>query len=66
VPSDLFLTRETARTPRAKATIKLVRSHRCIVCVRGHEKVPAGGHVRSPLVAMKSPHWWPGEVLAPH
>jgi serine/threonine-protein kinase HipA len=34
--------------------------------VRGHEKVPAGGHVRSPLVAMKSPHRWPGEVPTPH
>ncbi len=34
--------------------------------VRGHEKVPTGGHVRSPLVATKSPHWWPGEVPTPH
>ena len=24
-------------------------------CVRGHEKVPAGGHLRSPLVATKVP-----------
>ena len=24
-------------------------------CVRGHEKVPAGGHLKSPLVATKVP-----------
>jgi hypothetical protein len=33
--------------------------------VRGHEKVPAGGQMRSPLVATKSPHWWPAEVPTP-
>jgi len=30
--------------------------------VHGHEKVPTGGRMRSPLVATKSPHWWPDEV----
>jgi hypothetical protein len=34
--------------------------------VRGHEKVSTGGQLRSPLVATKSPHWWPGEVPALH
>ncbi len=34
--------------------------------VRGHEKVPAGGQLRSPLVATRSPRWWPAEVSAPH
>ena len=34
--------------------------------VRGHEKVSAGGQLRSPLVAMKSPRWWPREVLTPY
>ena len=33
---------------------------------RGHEKVPAGGQVRSPLVANKSPRAWPRKVPAPH
>ena len=34
--------------------------------VRGHEKVSTGGQLRSPLVAMKSPRWWPREVLTPY
>jgi len=34
--------------------------------VRGHEKVPTGGQLRSPLVATKSIHWWPWEVPAPY
>jgi len=34
--------------------------------VRGHEKVSTGGQLRSPLVATKSPHWWPREVPALH
>ncbi len=34
--------------------------------VRGHEKVPDYGQLRSPLVAMKSPHFWPREVPTPH
>ena len=34
--------------------------------VHGHEKVPAGGQMRSPLVATKSPRWWPREVLTSH
>jgi len=34
--------------------------------VRGHEKVSTGGQLRSPLVATKSPHWWPGKVPALH
>ena len=33
--------------------------------VHGHEKVSAGGQLRSPLVATKSPHWWPRKVPAP-
>jgi IS30 family transposase len=33
--------------------------------VRGHEKVPAGGQMRSPLVATESPRWWPAEVPTP-
>ena len=33
--------------------------------VRGHEKVPAGGQLRSPLVATRSPRWWPAEVPGP-
>ena len=33
--------------------------------VRGHDKVPAGGQLRSPLVATKSPRWWPAEVPTP-
>jgi hypothetical protein len=34
--------------------------------VRGHEKVPGYGQLMSPLVAMKSPRWWPPEVPTPH
>jgi len=34
--------------------------------VRGHEKVPAGGQLRSPLVATRSPRWWPAEVPTSH
>ena len=34
--------------------------------VRGHEKVPTSGQLMGPPVATKSPHWWPGEVPAPH
>ena len=34
--------------------------------VHGHEKVPAGGQLRSPLVATKSPRWWPAEVPTSH
>ena len=34
--------------------------------VHGHEKVSTGGHVRSPLVATKSPRWWPARVPTPH
>ena len=30
--------------------------------VHGREKVLAGGQLRSPLVAMRSPRWWPAEV----
>ncbi len=37
-----------------------------LLLVRGHEKVLAGGHVRSPLVASKSPRWWPREVPTPY
>ena len=37
-----------------------------VIPVRGHEKVSAGGQLRSPLVAMKSPRWWPREVLTPY
>jgi len=37
----------------------------CSVIVRGHEKVLAGGQLRSPLVATRSPRWWPAEVPAP-
>jgi DNA replication protein DnaC len=33
---------------------------------RGHEKVSTGGQLRSPPVAMKSPRWWPREVLTPY
>jgi EVE domain len=33
--------------------------------VHGHEEVPAGGQLRSPPVAMKSPHLWPREVPTP-
>ena len=40
-------------------------TYRPIRSVRGHEKVPAGGQLRSPLVATRSPRWWPGEVPAP-
>ena len=38
----------------------------CVPPVRGHEKVSTGGQLRSPLVATKSPHWWPGKVPALH
>jgi len=34
--------------------------------VRGHEKVPGFGQLMSPLVATKSPRFWPREVLTPH
>ena len=36
-----------------------------VAFVHGHEKVLAGGQVRSPLVATRSPRWWPAEVPAP-
>jgi len=35
------------------------------VLVHGHEKVPAGGQMRSPFVATRSPRWWPAEVPTP-
>ena len=34
--------------------------------VRGHEKVLADGQMRSPLVATRSPRWWPADVPTPH
>jgi hypothetical protein len=34
--------------------------------VRGHEKVPGFGHEKSPLMATKSPRFWPREVPTPH
>src|ERR1700683_4869634 len=33
--------------------------------VRGHEKVPGYGQLKSPLVATKSPRFWPREVPTP-
>ena len=34
--------------------------------VRGHEKAPGYGQLMSPLVATKSPRFWPREVPTPH
>jgi hypothetical protein len=34
--------------------------------VRGHEKVPVFGQLMSPLVATRSPRFWPREVPTPH
>jgi len=50
-------------------TIRLLGAKRSLLpvsLVRGHEKVSTGGQLRSPLVATKSPHWWPGKVPALH
>jgi len=33
--------------------------------VRGHEKVRTFGHEKSAPVAMRSPHFWPSDVLTP-
>ena len=34
--------------------------------VRGHEEVPGYGQLMSPLVATRSPRFWPREVPTPH
>jgi hypothetical protein len=40
--------------------------HRSVrLTVRGHEKVPADGQLRSPLVATRGPRWWRAEVSTP-
>ncbi len=33
--------------------------------VHGHEKVPTGSQMRSPLVVMRSTRWWPAVVPTP-
>jgi hypothetical protein len=30
--------------------------------VSGREKLPVGGHEKSPVAAMKIPHWWPPDL----
>ena len=58
------LPRHPSRThppPRRVATVE-GNSAVLLPSVRGHEKVLAGGQLRSPLVAMRSPRWWPAEV----
>ena len=48
-----------------RAVARLGRVDRKTV-VRGHENVPGGGQVWSPLVAVSSPRWWPAEVSTSH
>lgn len=56
--------RNIGRVAAARRVLRLV--YYGLRDVRGHEKVPAGGQMRSPLVATKSPRWWPAEVPTPH
>jgi len=55
---------DTIRTSLEWILQQLIEAEATVV--HGHEKVPAGGRLRSSLVATRSPRWWPAEVPTPH